>query len=146
MTPDFENTTEPNKDKPLTQLDSSNYYGDVIHLYAKWKEILYNITYKLNGGNYLSIPYPKTFGIAGAELPVPWRQGYSFAGFYLDENFNTILHNNTIPANFEIAEDVTVYAKWSASKSEVRYELNGGQCDNRLPTSRTRQSLIKINL
>ena len=103
----------------------------MIILTAKWDEIRYNIDYKQNGGTFYITQPPKTFGVNGIEkLPSSSRQGYIFAGWYLDEALTNRLENDCIPADFVIDHDITVYAKWTAVVNEVRYELNGGQCDN----------------
>lgn len=115
----------------IDSLKADVYYGDVIILTAKWDEIRYNIDYKQNGGTFYITQPPKTFGVNGIEkLPSSSRQGYIFAGWYLDEALTNRLENDCIPADFVIDHDITVYAKWTAVVNEVRYELNGGQCDN----------------
>lgn len=118
-------------DIKVDSLKADVYYGNPIMLTAKWEEILYNIKYEQNGGTfYITIP-PKTFGVDGIKkLPSSSRQGYIFAGWYLDEVLKNRLENDCIPADFVIDHDITVYAKWTAVVNEVRYELDGGTCDN----------------
>ena len=122
-----------------TMVLSKNFYGYLEFrpsVIFSLEQNFYNINYKLNGGNYLSIPYPKTVtNWFKHELITPWRQGYSFEGFYDNPEFNgekiTYVGGLVEEENPKIlTEDITLYAKWSPSKSEVRYELNGGQCDD----------------
>ena len=115
----------------IDSLKADVYYGDVIILTAKWDEIRYNIDYKQNGGTFYITQPPKTFGVNGIEkLPSSSRQGYIFAGWYLDEQLTNRLENDCIPADFVINHDITVYAKWTPAMNEVRYNLDGGVCDN----------------
>ena len=115
----------------IDSLKADVYYGDVIILTAKWDEIRYNIDYKQNGGTFYITQPPKTFGVNGIEkLPSSSRQGYIFAGWYLDEQLTNRLENDCIPADFVIDHDITVYAKWTPAMNEVRYNLDGGVCDN----------------
>lgn len=72
----------------------------------------YNINYVTNGGT-MTGSYPSThtwsFETQLADV-VPYRYGYDFDGWYLDEALTQPLTADSIAA--EVAEDVTFYAKW----------------------------------
>ena len=123
-------------------------YKDVT-LYAKWVEKFmsvelceakqfvggsYNVKYNTNGGNTISSvkvgvgAEPTQFG----ELPIPKKDGYTFAGWYYDSDFKepvTAKYNAGVgkvehykDGNCEYAryKDVTLYAKW-VSKNELGF-------------------------
>lgn len=77
----------------------------------------YNITYYLNGGmadgelqdNYIVEELPIT-------LEIPRREGYNFAGWYTESNYQHKIAQITID-NFG---DVTVYAKWTKNIDSLR--------------------------
>jgi uncharacterized repeat protein (TIGR02543 family) len=54
-------------------------------------------------------------------LPEPTREGYTFGGWYLEEDFQT-------SANFMVLsnQDRTLYAKWEPNLYTVTFESNGG--------------------
>ena len=92
-------------------------------LYAKWYSTGYILTYELDGGTN----HPKNPGIYkfedGLTLFDPTRLGYSFLGWYLDDEF-------TIPFNSETLYDdnLTIYAKWSDPVVyHIVYELGTGE-------------------
>lgn len=105
-------------------------YGDII-LYGKWDIKVYTITYVLNGGEN-SERNPKTYTInAEINLYTPTRNGYTFGGWYYNTTFNEqIITPFTAPAN-----DLTVYAKWTANTYDITY-VDGGDT-NTNPTTYT---------
>ena len=88
---------------------------DII-VYAKWKSDYYVVTFDSNGGSDITsqtIENGKT-----ATMPQdPTKSGYTFLGWFVDDNFDEIYRFNT-----PIIEDITIYAKWK-SKS---YSSSGG--------------------
>ncbi len=96
------------------------------------QERVYNITYITNGGtvtdaNNLSITTQKKAEEAPlfADIMVN-RDGYVFDGWYLDAEFNELYwaigsETVTMPAN-----DMTLYAKWTAQPFNLVFEANGG--------------------
>ena len=85
----------------------------------------YQITYILNGGE---ADFGTTQSLAYEEsLPQnPYRAGYEFAGWYLDEGLTEPLKSDTVPAH-----DLTLYAKWNVGKSQyvVEHYLEYGSQD-----------------
>ena len=89
----FELTTMPEED---------------VTLYAKWVPAKYVVTYETNGGSVIDSDY----GVYQMEIPVPvdpTKDGYTFAGWYLDLALTEILVDQPMPANA-----ITLYAKWVA--------------------------------
>ena len=115
---------DDNKVESITAEDFGAFY-----LTAEWQPIYYKINYELNGGkNYYDNPdyYIKANTV---ELQPAKKTGYSFKGWYLDENFETpieIIENRT--------GDITVYAAYEVDESvwfTITYNLNGGKNDDK---------------
>ena len=87
----------------------------------------YTITYKLNGGtnnkNNPSNYYGKTIKLAN-----PTRKGYTFSGWYSNSNYETKV------TNFSTGNK-TLYAKWTATKYAIKYNMNGGTNNKSNPAS-----------
>lgn len=100
------------------QYYSYNYDGMLGHQNMAQKEGEYSITYFLNGG-VNSISNPSSF--AKKNLPIrlgePYRDGYTFAGWYTDSNFKTRI--SIIAEN--VVGNYTIYAKWN---EEIDDEYN----------------------
>ncbi|WP_208590014.1 InlB B-repeat-containing protein, partial [Gracilibacillus suaedae] len=102
-----------------------NFEEDVVtedtKLYAKWEINNYEVSFETNGGSAVSqqsVPYQEKV----SEPEAPERTGYTFAGWYTDETYETVW-------DFEedvVTEDTTLYAKWKISNYEVSFETNGG--------------------
>ena len=63
--------------------------------------------------------------------PVTTRDGYTFLGWYLEDNF---INKVTFP--FEVTKDLTLYAKWEENTYNVHFELNGGAGVSDLKTNK----------
>lgn len=90
--------------------------------YAKWELAIYNITYNLNGGenpNDIVTSYTINDNIV---LPTPTRKGYEFIGWYTESSFK----NKVTSIEEGSTEDKTFYAKWTAIKYTIIYNLNEG--------------------
>ncbi len=95
--------------------------------YAKW---LPDVTVTLNPNNGTVTPSSITVG-QGQEvgtLPTPERTGYTFEGWYQDQQLTTPATSSTI-----INSDTTFYAKWIENIT-VSFNANGGTVT---PTSKT---------
>ena len=85
-------------------------------LYAKWEENTYNVHFELNGGT--GVTDLKTNKIE--KEPLPTRDGYTFLGWYLEENF---INKVTFP--FEVTKDQTLYAKWEENiPASISFNVN----------------------
>ena len=81
----------------------------------------YNITYNLNNGtNAPGNPSRYTYGTA-VTLADPTRTGYTFGGWFTKSDFSGDAVTE-IPA--DATEAKTFYAKWTANKYDVTFDLN----------------------
>ena len=90
----------------------------------------YSITYVINGGTN-NKKNPTTFNENSNTILLldPSRKGYSFDGWFFDEEFT----NKVTTIASSIQTDVTLYAKWSAKDYKITYILNGGTNNNLNP-------------
>lgn len=87
------------------KVDSVTINGADITLYAK-VELGYWLTFESNGGSYVA-PAFYANGTPAAAPDKPTKSGYTFAGWYTDENLMTA-------ANFgKITATTILYAKWT---------------------------------
>ena len=101
-------------------------------LYAKWTPVTYHISYQLNGGNGVTNPTSYNITSSTITLKNPTRTGYSFGGWYSDSKYQTRV---TQIAQGNVGNK-TLYAKWTPTKYNIRYVLNGGKAKGN-PTSYT---------
>lgn len=86
-----------------------------ITLYAK-VEKGYWITFESNGGSYVAPAFYAKDTAAAAPTDGPTKPGYTFDGWYTDEDLKT-------PASFgSITASTTLYAKWTAG-TETKYTV-----------------------
>ena len=96
-------------------------YGEKV-FYAGWQGELYSIHYELNGGTN-SEGNPLYYKVTDSiKLSAPEREGYSFCGWYEEEDFSG---TEQIEMDSGSYGDKTYYAKW-LEKYFITYELNGG--------------------
>ena len=107
----WQKTGETSKYNFTTKVNSD------INLDAIWTAGNYKINYVLNGGTNNS-SNPTTYSINDTVNFQPaTRTGYTFLGWYEDENFT-----KPISSVSNRAEDITVYAKWEAT-SGIQYKV-----------------------
>lgn len=87
------------------------------------------ITLNPNGGTL-----PAYSLVAGAALPIPTKTGYTFDGWYENQDFtgNPV---TDIPTNN--TENLNFYAKWTANTYTVTFDANGGTINNGAVTEYT---------
>ena len=105
---------------------------------AVYEAIRYDITYVLDGGT-LSGGTPTYYTIeGGVKLVTPYKTGYDFLGWYLDEYF-TSMPMTEIP--YGTLPGLTLYARFEVSTYDVflnstvggvTYEIFGAPMDNKL--------------
>ena len=83
--------------------------GDMT-LHAMWTVLPITVTFNTNGGvnpaeNTMTVVYGEPYG----ELPVPERSGYTFLGWFTQQEGGTQV---TADTEVSIAEDHTLYAHW----------------------------------
>ena len=87
------------------------------------KEEMYcHITYHLDGGEN-ALDNPESYPVINPyiELSNPMKEHYEFLGWYLDENFETQLTQETV-----LSGDVDVFAKWQGELHTITFNVNGG--------------------
>ncbi|MDE5602206.1 MAG: InlB B-repeat-containing protein [Clostridia bacterium] len=101
-------------------------------VYAVYVPIAFSISYSLNGGiNHAANLEEYTIENGIIVLHAPYRESYTFV-CWRDVNGNAV---SEIDA--ELLQDVELDAEWEAIKYAIRYELNGGDNDERNVTSYT---------
>ena len=102
----------------------------------------YTIDYWLNGGYFYETPQ-NTFTVESGtlELPIPFRQGAVFEGWYLAADYAGDAVGNLVCAG----ADVSVYARWSDAVCTVRYELGGGILYGSNPVEVTQQEEVVLS-
>lgn len=97
-------------------------------LTAKWQVDAYTVTYVLNGGQK-PIDYPIFYAtntvfdiskVSGAGKE-PVRDGYTFAGWFLDAKFTKTADTANLTAAKKEDGNITLYAKWNAIVYTVRF-------------------------
>jgi len=120
----------------FSNIELKGQYAKNITLTANFEVNKYIITLNVDGGdlgaNSLDVIYGDSYS-----LPSPTRVGYTFSGWYLDEdNFNSGVYN--------ITSDITIKAKWNAIAYSISYVLNGGTVEGSNPTTYTVEDKITI--
>ncbi len=101
---------------------SGTQTGDIT-LYAQYDVNTYSITYVLNGGtNASENPNGYTYGKGVASFGNATKPGYTFDGWYSDATFE----NQVTSIGEAETGTVSLYAKFTANKYKINYELNGG--------------------
>ena len=112
------------------QVTAQTTFNTTTEIYAKWIEDI-TITFNAKGGTVS--PATKTFapGSAIGELPTPEKIGYTFAGWYLDDD----TYQNQVTTQTTFNTTTEIYAKWEeTSDVTVTFNPDGGTVS---PTSKT---------
>ena len=91
-----------------------------VTLVVRFAPNTYNVTLDANGGTVEPSTLSATFDSVYGELPVPTREGHTFAGWTLNGEPVTA---ETVVAT---AEDHTLVAQWTVNKYMVTLDANGG--------------------
>lgn len=93
-------------------------------LYAQYAPIDYTVIYHLNDGDN-NAANPASFNAADADITLadPSRNGYTFGGWFAEEDFS-----GTQVTGFasDIGRNVELWAKWTATQYDITYNLDGG--------------------
>ncbi len=96
-------------------------------LYAGWTPDSYSVTYEKNGGTITNeTAFQKYTYSKGLTLPTAAqieRTGYTFGGWYTDEDFADDTKVTELTATD--ADDKTFYAKWTANEYTITYDYQG---------------------
>lgn len=95
---------------------------NVLELVAKWDINQYTIKFVSEHGSFADQTIEHGKPIDTDKLTIPEVEGYTFDGWYADEN-RTIEFDFTKP----IKSNTTVYAKWTANDYEVRFITEHGK-------------------
>ena len=93
-----------------------------ITLYAKWDTNYYTVSFNANGGSPAPTQQNIVHGGKAVMPPTMTRTGYSFAGWYKEENCINLwnFNSDTVTGN------ITLYAKWDNNYYTVSFVTNGG--------------------
>lgn len=94
-----------------------------ITLYAKWEINEYTVDLNSNGGQLEKSKIIKQFDNV-INLPTPIKEGYSFKGWFEDNNLSIEFISAKMPAN-----NITLYAKWEVNEYSIDLNPNGGQLE-----------------
>ena len=95
---------------------------NVLELVAKWDINKYTVQFVSDYGSFADKPIEYGGTIKPGELTIPDVDGYTFGGWYADED-RTIEFDFTQP----ITSNTTVYAKWTAKDYEVSFVTEHGK-------------------
>lgn len=105
-------------------------------LYAKWTKIPYTITYvdAANGENNVVNSNPSTYDVESNEITLtePTRMGYTFGGWYADEELNTPADTTILAGSIG---NKIFYAKWEIETYTITYDLNYPESTVSVPTA-----------
>ena len=110
----FAGWTAKDGQTPSTNVKVKLYsYGDKTYT-AHWTANSYNVTYNAAGGSVTPNAQTVTYD-SDVTLPVPTREGYTFAGWYYgDQRFTDGIWKN--------AGDIKLTAKWTANSYMITYQ------------------------
>ncbi len=93
-----------------------------LYLEAQWEAIESSIIYHLfDGTNHLENPNTILYSETEITLEPASKEGYTFMGWYLDEDFQT-----KVISLHSIINDVNLYALYEANHYRITYHTNGG--------------------
>lgn len=110
--------------------------GIILMLVACQGAISFTVSFHSNGGSNVSpITYVEgeAFNLPGD----PTRSGYTFDGWYFDQDLFEQPLTSTSWIDLEITSDVTLYAKWNIQTYTITYMLDGGTNASSNPVSFT---------
>jgi len=91
-----------------------------ITLHAKWTVNRYTITFNSNDGQEVTA-ITENYGTNITKPTDPIKIGHTFVGWYRNNNLTTGYTFKTM-----LAENITLYAKWSINQSTISFESNEG--------------------
>jgi len=108
-------------EESISRVDKNTEFTANAELYARWAAESYAVTWKTNGG--APVPTQTVVAYTGkiVEPEALTKTGYTFGGWYRDSLFAKAA---SFPIE-NVAEDITLYAKWSKNVYNVLWH-NGG--------------------
>jgi uncharacterized repeat protein (TIGR02543 family) len=92
-------------------------------IYAQWSGKEYTLSFEPEGGSIGTSQIKVNYGQAYGNLPVPYRMGYTFAGWFTTRDGNKMVTYTDI---VRLTEDQTLYARWEVIRPTVTFQSNGG--------------------
>lgn len=110
-------------------------------VYPQFEIKTYKISYELDGGAFDTSYYISyTINDVGKKLPTPKKEGSTFKGWYITENFSGLPRDKI--EYFD--RGICYYAKWEVNKYTITYHLDGGSTQSN-PTTVDFFTQIKLN-
>jgi uncharacterized repeat protein (TIGR02543 family) len=88
-----------------------------VMVFAKWQTNQYSVDFNTNGGTSLDT-IQVTYQDSLENLPTPIKEGHTFLGWYLDQNYTEPLSSLTMPA-----QGLYLYAKWQVNAYPLSFAL-----------------------
>ncbi|MBQ8749485.1 MAG: InlB B-repeat-containing protein [Clostridia bacterium] len=113
-------------------------------LYAYYTIRYYTITLDLQNGTGGTTSIITTYGNAMPTATAPTRVGYTFGGYYKQQNgAGTQYYSNTMESvtNWDTDAEITLYAKWAPNNYTITLNGNGGT-----PATQTLTAIYDQNL
>ena len=138
---DFEQTVDPLPTPELEGYTFLGWYVDEsmtqpyafermpsrqVDVYAKWAINTYTLNFSTDGGDVIPSK-PVTYQEAIVLPNDPVKQGYTFNGWFTDENLSTSYQPQTMPSR-----DLTLFAKWTINQYQIQFNFNN---DSSIATS-----------
>ncbi len=116
-------------------------WANHVTLDAIWEATTFSITYHLDGGTN-SDENPASYTIENKDiiLSSPAKNGYDFAGWYLDRDFKKKI-DKILGGTYG---DINVYAKWETIEYSITYKLDGGTNSENNPSTYTVEDEIML--
>ncbi len=96
-------------------------------LYARWNVNTYTITFDTQSDESAFEGIKVTFDTAVGGLPVPFKTGYAFTGWYTALENGTQIFSDTV---YKTGSDIMLYATWTPVEYEIIFDINGGDGEN----------------
>lgn len=96
--------------------------AEPVTLYAQWSTNSYNVTFNSQLGTAIAAS-TFVYGNTVADPGTSSRTGYTFRGWFTADSGGNAL---TFPYAPGVAQDVTLYAQWSANTYTVSFDSHGG--------------------
>lgn len=100
-------------------------------LVAQYEALSASIAFESNGGSAVETLAGVTDGAVNAALPTPVREGYTFAGWYDNKDFEGDALA-VLPKAFPAGE-TTFYAKWTANRATILFDRNASDAAGSQP-------------
>jgi len=110
-----------NDGEKVSKLSAKN--KAVITLYAMWEPEKFYITYEVNGENVTNNNPAYYTAAKDVTLKKPTRPGYTFEGWYLNENHTS----KVTKLSKNLVTDITLYANWVENTYQITFNVNGGK-------------------